>query len=751
MTEAYQPIRWLPIWIRRRPPEDSIPLRLLTLTCVMTAVVAVLREMGWPSMTVPVLLSTPLGYLASWLRRRKNNWWIKFIIFWLMLLALGVFFRNLFVNPYDPRFPLAELLLWLQMLHSYDLPAKRDMDYSMLVSFILISVAAVFSADLVFILFFLPFVFLSIPTLIYSHYLEMKNLTAQSIQARFSPFPGSTFSMIARASLLVAVLSLLGGLLIYLLLPRFPGMRIQTLPVSMRLHFALFGDGRMLSPGYAFTGGGILEWRRKKRIWGDFNPESYFGFAPYLDLNYRGALSDRVVMKVKSMEPGFWRGMVFDMYTGQGWVVNRQGAATLTASTPPFYLTPETSFSKELYSTKIREVVQIYHVEEQLPNLIFSLSEASRIYFPAETLFQDPLLNLRAPFLLEPGMIYSVISLVPHLTVKDLRAAPTSYPVEISRRYLQLPDTLPKRVRDLALRIARPYKNPHDKVWALMRYLEEYPYDLRIPPPPGDQDAVDHFLFDLRRGYCEQFSSALAVMARINGIPSRLVTGFATGTYNPFTFFYEVKGSDAHAWTEIYFPTYGWVPTDPSPGFSATPAPETPEGNWMIPLTLKWIGTKIRELIPQQMRWILALPSLTLQAFSLSRSTYSRLSFLLTLTILFSVALLLLALRRRRKEKPLSFHGSLKQKIISLYLKGCQSLTRKGYRKLPSQTPSEFLALVSPTLSGIHFSPLTEIFLRARYSHHPLTQEDLRQAEDLVRKLVGSRREIPHQITTTLP
>jgi hypothetical protein len=98
-----------------------------------------------------------------------------------------------------------------------------------------------------------------------------------------------------------------------------------------------------------------------------------------------------------------------------------------------------------------------------------------------------------------------------------------------------------------------------------------YPYDLSIAPQREEMDAVEFFLFEQRRGYCEQFASSLAVMARSLGIPARVATGYAPGEYNPFTGLHEVRASDAHAWVEVYFPGHGWSAFDPTPGDDSTP------------------------------------------------------------------------------------------------------------------------------------------------------------------------------------
>ncbi|MEW5945255.1 MAG: transglutaminase-like domain-containing protein, partial [bacterium] len=109
--------------------------------------------------------------------------------------------------------------------------------------------------------------------------------------------------------------------------------------------------------------------------------------------------------------------------------------------------------------------------------------------------------------------------------------------------------------------------NNSERAVRIGRYLlDNYEYDLDTPPYPRGRDVVEYFLFESRRGYCEHFASAFAVMTRAAGLPTRLVTGFNPGRYNPFTGYFEVRGTDAHAWAEVYFPSAGWLP------FEATPA-----------------------------------------------------------------------------------------------------------------------------------------------------------------------------------
>jgi hypothetical protein len=102
---------------------------------------------------------------------------------------------------------------------------------------------------------------------------------------------------------------------------------------------------------------------------------------------------------------------------------------------------------------------------------------------------------------------------------------------------------------------------------AIETYLRSnFAYTLDIPAPPINQDVVDYFLFDLKKGYCDYFATSMAVLARAAGLPSRIVVGYASGSYNPFKAEYEITQADAHAWTEIYFSGIGWVEFEPTPG-----------------------------------------------------------------------------------------------------------------------------------------------------------------------------------------
>ncbi len=167
------------------------------------------------------------------------------------------------------------------------------------------------------------------------------------------------------------------------------------------------------------------------------------------------------------------------------------------------------------------------------------------------------------------GDSYQVSSAISRAGPEELRNASTEYPLWVSERYLQLPSSLPQRVSDLAFRVTAGSDTPFEKAKALEQYLRNsYPYHLRVDPPPFNADGVDHFLFTLEEGYSEYFGSTMAVMLRTVGVPSRLAVGYTTGDQIEGQPIFSVTDSHSHAWLEVYFPEYGWIPFEPTPGKS---------------------------------------------------------------------------------------------------------------------------------------------------------------------------------------
>jgi transglutaminase-like putative cysteine protease len=179
---------------------------------------------------------------------------------------------------------------------------------------------------------------------------------------------------------------------------------------------------------------------------------------------------------------------------------------------------------------------------------------------------------------LDAGDSYVVTSFLTQAPESWLQRAGASYPTWVADRYLQLPDSVPDRVKQLAEDITASYDTPYDKASAIESFLRsEIEYNEQIEAPPPDRDPVDYILFDLKQGYCDYYASSMAVMLRSLGIPSRIVSGYAQGHFNPDRQVYEVLLQDAHTWVEVFFPEYGWIEFEPTAAQPAIVRPVEPE------------------------------------------------------------------------------------------------------------------------------------------------------------------------------
>ena len=183
---------------------------------------------------------------------------------------------------------------------------------------------------------------------------------------------------------------------------------------------------------------------------------------------------------------------------------------------------------------------------------------------------------------------YSVTVEYSTATVPDLEAAGTKYPTWL-QNFTTLPVTgyrnpdVQRQIHDLAVQVvtAAGANNPYDKATAIQEYLREnYTYSLTTPTRPAAMDPLYFFLFRSKKGYCEYFASAMGDMLRSLGIPTRLVNGFGPGAYDATINSFVVRGQDAHTWVEAYFPSYGWIPFEPTPDFSGgyMPIPRGSQG-----------------------------------------------------------------------------------------------------------------------------------------------------------------------------
>lgn len=165
------------------------------------------------------------------------------------------------------------------------------------------------------------------------------------------------------------------------------------------------------------------------------------------------------------------------------------------------------------------------------------------------------------------GTSYEVTGLTSVAPASELRDAGQDYPSFIQDRYLQQSPTTTFRTRALAAAIVEQAgaTNPFDQAVAIQNDLRQrIRYEEEIASPPNDQDLVDYVLFESREGYCEYYASAMAVMLRTLGIPSRIAVGYYPAAYDEQYAGYLYRQRNAHAWVEAYFPAYGWIPFEPT-------------------------------------------------------------------------------------------------------------------------------------------------------------------------------------------
>jgi transglutaminase-like putative cysteine protease len=261
----------------------------------------------------------------------------------------------------------------------------------------------------------------------------------------------------------------------------------------------------------------------------------------------------------------YWRSQTFDFYTGRSWDAS-------IGETTPLEPGPEIPPAGQLPRQDFQTVTQ--HVTRLLAGqAVLVTGELLSLDQPASVTWRSPDDFAGA---VTSSNTYTAESRVPLVTVEALRQAGVDYPQEIRQYYLQLPDNLPARVRNLAFEISSREANPYDQATAIETYLRQFPYTLDVPAPPAGSDLADYFLFDLQQGYCDYYAGTMVVLARAAGIPARLVTGFSGGVYDEASGAFIVRGNNAHARVEVYFPGSGWFefePTANQPGLTRLHAP----------------------------------------------------------------------------------------------------------------------------------------------------------------------------------
>jgi protein-glutamine gamma-glutamyltransferase len=319
------------------------------------------------------------------------------------------------------------------------------------------------------------------------------------------------------------------------------------------------------------------------------------------------------------------------------------------------------------------------------------------------------------------------------------------------KRYLQLPSDMPERIGELARTWSDGQGDDMARARAIERHLRtEYTYDLSSPSGAYDQP-LDHFLFESRRGHCEYYSTAMAVMLRTVGIPSRNVTGFIGGTWNKFGEFYAVRQGDAHSWVEAYVEGRGWLTFDPTPPGAAEPQSDV-DGmlaqlrDFFEAVSQRWNRHVLGYDLRQQVSLFESLSDRHRGAVDMVKKPGSK-WLLVMLGAMLALGSIWWLLRRRRRALQADGPGARQRtKDEALATNLYQLLDRvmaamgiaRGAAMPPLRHATGLAKNGHPASSEI--VSLTERYLEARFGDQPFTGSERRAYEARVRRLKDVRK-----------
>jgi len=253
--------------------------------------------------------------------------------------------------------------------------------------------------------------------------------------------------------------------------------------------------------------------------------------------------------------PMYYHGLALDRFDGQRWKLGNAVPTPLINrrfperdDRPP----PGTANITQRYTLEPINSRVVFYVREPVELLVplhrLEAASTEGYFFPVDTGRPSYVVHSRA---IRPSD-------------EEFRAAVGEYPDDVVPRYLQTPD-LTDRVRDLGRQWVGMGETPYDGVLVVQKRLrEDFVYSLD-QPSAGTPDPLDHFLFESQEGHCEFFATAMALLLRSQGIPTRVVNGFHGGDYNPAGEYFIVRQRHAHSWVDVYFPDLGWRMFDPTP------------------------------------------------------------------------------------------------------------------------------------------------------------------------------------------
>lgn len=466
-----------------------------------------------------------------------------FEISWSFLTDLGVRLIDWFqvISRLRPSTDNVVFLLWITFaawgmgfLGAWGLFRRRSVTIAALPAAIVLSINITYIGPIR-----LPFVIFTAALLLLMVQVNLSTLTDRWDRTRTNYSAELGLNVTALSILLIAAVTIFSVF--------FP--RIQGNPIS-NAFWTYLGDGW-----------GNVEAATNRLFSGVSNPSGLSTLAGPQELGVGETLpfTRQTTMVVLSTHRTYWRGVTFDYYDRDHWE-NSHTALTIRDPDQDRLDSPPALRNR----VTIRAIFEIFDSNSSVlftPGELVSLNRQYRVQSAVEDQVDDYSV-IRATRAIGRRISYAAEGTASGATAAQLRLAGSFYPSSLDR-YLQLPETTP-RVRELAARFGDIADNPYDLAQQIEFFLRRFPFAIDIPELPPDRDAVDYYLFDLRRGFSDYTASAMAVLLRLNDVPSRLVSGYVSGFFDEESGAFVVGPEDAHSWVEVYFPQYGWVTFEPS-------------------------------------------------------------------------------------------------------------------------------------------------------------------------------------------
>ncbi|HUP90156.1 MAG TPA: DUF3488 and transglutaminase-like domain-containing protein, partial [Longimicrobiales bacterium] len=423
----------------------------------------------------------------------------------------------------------------------------------------------------------------------------------------------------------------------------------------------------------------------------------------------------------------YWRGRSYDFFDGVAW----DRSPTIPRSSPPpaFYAArwPGRRLLQRIYAVPL-DIPVIFGVH---PIIDIRARSAIRA-------MQDNVGDLW--YMGGASPTYDVVSAIDRPSDDALRH-PFGPTLAAERRYLQLPGFSP-RIKALADSITADAPTQFDKVMAVQTFLHRrFRYTLDLPQTAREA-TLEYFLFRRRAGHCEYFSTAMAVLLREVGIPTRNVNGFLGGTWNDFGKFLTVTQNEAHSWIEVFFPGYGWVPFDGTPAASTDVARH--QSSWLGPLRTIMDGVEHR-----WNKWVLEY-NLESQVNLFRRATESfarpdgrggvkwnpalmrSIKFLVVLVL---IGVVLMSLLRRTRGQTISPESRI-------YLQLRRRYQKAGFDIAPHDPPMRFVKRLHDVAAPgrEHAQRAVQLYLQSRFGNEDLDEtgkRDLRESAESARRALA--------------